>query len=55
MLLGEHRADEPDHALSVREDPDHVGAPADLLVEALLRVVGPDLALVFLGEACERE
>jgi hypothetical protein len=31
-LLGQHRPDQPDHRGAVREDLDHVGAPADLLV-----------------------
>ena len=44
VLLGQDRADEADHGLTVREDPDDVGSAADLAVEALLRVVRPDLA-----------
>ena len=39
----------------VREDADDVGAPADLLVEALLRVVAPDLAPDLAGEGGEGE
>jgi hypothetical protein len=35
-LLGEEGADEADNSGTVREDPDHVGPPADLLVEAFL-------------------
>ncbi len=41
--LAEHRADQADDALAVGEDADDVGAAADLAVEPLLRVVGPDL------------
>lgn len=29
-LLGQHGADQAQHRVAVREDPDHVGAPADL-------------------------
>ena len=32
-LVGEDRADQPDHGGAVREDPDDVGAATDLLVE----------------------
>jgi len=35
VLLGEDCADEPDEAAAVGEDPDDVGAAADLAVEAL--------------------
>jgi hypothetical protein len=42
-LFGQHRADQADDRDPVGEDPDDVGAPADFLVEPLLRVVGPDL------------
>jgi len=38
------RADEADDGSSVREDAHHIGAPLDLLVQALLRVGTPDLA-----------
>jgi hypothetical protein len=31
VLLGEHRSDQADKGVTVREDPDHVGAAADLL------------------------
>src|SRR3954451_8256453 len=42
-LLGEQRADKADDGGSVGEDPHDVGAPADLLVQAFLRVVRADL------------
>jgi hypothetical protein len=41
VLFGEHRTDQPDDGGSVGEDPDHVGATPDLLVEPLQRVVAP--------------
>ena len=50
MLLGEDRADEADDRVAVGEDPDDVGAAADLAVEPLVGVVGPDLAPDLLGE-----
>ena len=37
------------------KDPDHVGASADFAVEALVGVVGPDLAPELLGEHGDRE
>jgi len=43
VLLDEDGADEADDAAAVREDPDDVGAPADLAVEAFAGVVAPDL------------
>ena len=43
MLFGQDRADEPDQGVAVGEDPDNVGAAADLPVESLLRIVRPDL------------
>ena len=46
VLLGEDGADQADDGVAVREDPDHVGAALDLLVEPLERVVGPDLTPV---------
>ena len=55
MLLGEHGADEAKDARAVGERADDVGAPADLLVEALLRVRRPDLAPVLLRERGEGE
>ena len=45
--------DEPDDGGSVGEDPDHVGAPADLLVQTFLGVVGSDLAPVLGGKGAE--
>ena len=35
VLFGQHRSDEADQGAAVGEDPDDVGAPPDLLVEAL--------------------
>ena len=43
VLLQEQRAGEPDDGLVVGEDPDDVGAAADLLVHALQRVRRADL------------
>jgi hypothetical protein len=37
LLDGQHRG-QPDEAAVVGEDPDDVGAPADLTVDALQRV-----------------
>jgi hypothetical protein len=45
-LLGEYRADQPDHGGAVGEDADDVGAATDLLVELWRSVVGPAVALV---------
>ena len=45
VLFGEHGADEPHDGGAVREDADDVGAPADLEVEAFLRVVRAGLLL----------
>jgi hypothetical protein len=53
--LAEHGADEADDGVAVREDPDYVGAPADLAVEPLLRVARPDLPPVFFREPGEGE
>jgi len=36
VLLGQDRADEPDQGGPVGEDPDDVGAPADLPVQPFL-------------------
>ena len=41
VLFGENRADEPDDAGSVGEDPDDVGAAADLAGESLVGAVHP--------------
>lgn len=54
-LLGEHRADEADDGVAVGEDADGVRAAADLPVEALVGVVGPDLLPESFGEPGERE
>jgi hypothetical protein len=54
VLLGQDGADEPDDGEAVGEDPDDVGASADLPVEPFLRVVGPDLGPALAGEAGER-
>ena len=54
-LLGQYRADQADDRGPVREDPDDVGATADLLVQAFLRVVRPDLAPELTRERGERE
>ncbi len=53
VLFAEDRADEADDGFAVGEDADDVGAAAEFLVEALLGVVGPDLAPVLLGECGE--
>src|SRR5690606_39731168 len=42
-LLGQDGPDEADDGAPVGEDPDGVGAAADLAVEPLGGVVGPDL------------
>jgi len=55
VLLGQDGAHEPDDSGPVWEDPDHVGAAADLAVETFVGVVGPDLAPDLLGERRERE
>jgi hypothetical protein len=43
VLLGQHRANQADDGVAAGEDADHVGAPADVLVQPFLRVVAPDL------------
>ena len=55
MLLGQHRPDQAGDRRPVGEDADDVGAPADLLVEPLERVVRPEPAPVLLGEGGEGE
>src|SRR5262245_27013788 len=55
VLLGQDGSDEPDDRAAMREDPDAVGAAADLAVESLGGVVGPDLAPDLLGERGEGE
>ena len=52
--MHEHR-DQPDQRAVVGEDPDDVGAPADLAVEALERVGRAQLAPVFGREGVEGE
>jgi hypothetical protein len=52
LLDGQHRG-QADQAAVVGEDPDDVGAPADLAVEALKRIGASDLAPVVRGEAVE--
>ena len=54
VLFGQDRADEADEGVAVGEDPDDVGAAADLLVQPLLGVVGPDLPPDLLRERGER-
>ena len=54
-LFGEDRADEADDRVTVREDPDGVGAAADLAVQSLVRIIGPDLLPEPFGEPGERE
>jgi hypothetical protein len=55
ILLGQHRADQADDRVAAGEDADHVGPPANFLIEALLRVVRPDLPPDFAGEGGERQ
>ena len=50
-LLHQHCADEAHDRVAVGEDADQVGAPADLPVEPLLRVVASDLAPHLLRKA----
>ena len=50
VLLGQHRAHQPDYSGPVGKDTHHIGAAPDLAVEALLRVVGPYLAPHGLGK-----
>ena len=55
VLLDDHAGRETDQGPVVGEDPHHVGAPADLSVQALERVGGAQLAAVGGGEVEERE
>ena len=55
MLLGEDRPHQTDDRGPIGEDADHVGAPSDLAVQALERIVGPDLAPMLAGKRSERE
>ena len=54
-LFGQHSADEPDDRIPVREDPDHIGAAADFLVQPLLWVVRPDLTPDLVREHRKRQ
>ena len=54
-LLGQDGADEADDGVAVGEDADAVGAAADLAVEPLGGVVGPDLPPHVVGERGEGE
>lgn len=54
MALEHDRGDERQDGSVVREDPDCVGAPADLVVHPLERVRGPDRSPVALSEALEK-
>jgi hypothetical protein len=51
VLFGQDGADEANDAVAVGEDADDVGAAADLSVEALVRVIGPDLLPDLFGKA----
>jgi hypothetical protein len=55
VLLREHGADQSDNSGAVGKDANHVGAPANLLVEALLLVVAPDLTPMHAWEGGEGE
>src|SRR5215217_6431562 len=55
VLLGKDRADQPDQGGAVGEDALHIGAAADLPVQPLLGVVGPDLPPGRFGEGGERQ
>jgi hypothetical protein len=55
VLFGQDGADEADQGTPIGEDPDDVGAAANLLVEPFLGVVGPDLAPDLFGERGERQ
>jgi hypothetical protein len=55
VLFDAEHSGEPDQRAVVGEDADDVGAAADLLVEALERVRGPELAPVRAREAVEGE
>ena len=55
MLLGKDCADEPPDRSPVGEDAQHVSPALGLLVEAVLRVVRPDLLPVGHGEGGEGE
>ena len=50
MLLGEHGADQPDHRRVGGEDPHHVRAALDFLIEPFEGIVTPALAPMLSGE-----
>jgi hypothetical protein len=54
MSLEHDRGDERQDGSVVREDPDCVGAPLELVVHPLERVRGPDRSPVALSEALEK-
>jgi hypothetical protein len=55
VLLGQDGADQSGHCVAVGEDFHHVSPAPDLSVEALVGVVGPDLAPDLPGEGGEGE
>jgi hypothetical protein len=55
VLLDHEAGGEAQQSPVVGEDPDDVGAPADLAVDALERVGAPDLAPVVSRERVEGE
>src|SRR3954469_16032175 len=55
VLLGEHGTNETNKRCSVGENSNDVGSAPNFLVEALGRVVAPDLTPVLLGKGCEGE
>jgi hypothetical protein len=52
-LFGHESSVEADDGRSVGEDPDHVGAPADLLVETLLGLLDRILGQCSTGKALQ--
>ncbi len=50
VLLNEHGAHEAENSFPVWKDTDDIGASADLPVQLLLRIIGPDLLPVLLGK-----
>ena len=55
VLLDQHRAGEADQRGVVGEDPDDVGAPPDLAVDALQRVGAPEFGPVLARQRVEAE
>jgi len=53
VLRGQDGADEADQGVAGWEDADDVGPAADLSIEALLRIVRPDLSPDLFGERGE--